>query len=779
MSTDNRKDLPPVNSPNYDEKMREALQVYLGHRGDVLNRGVTVRDLMDAGMVSLNGIFGGSGTPLTPIYPPVVPPDPLVIDLTPPPTPTWRGGVWNNIAHIGDPCVTPAVSLVLVECDTPMYKVGGGHAKSRLFGIPWTSGALPTFANAKPLAEFQGTPYAHPSNPRTTWHLWLKWVSKGDVESATPAGGTNGVVVTTGLDVASLLEALNSKITATQLYADLGTRINLIDVGPAALTVKVTDLLSTYGTTASSAASASAAAGSATTANTHSSNAGTSAIAAAVSATLASTKAGDALTYSGNAASSATNAAGSVTSASSQAGLAATSNTAAGAAAVAALASQTAAATSATNAAGSATSASSTLTNITAVVAGAASAAVSTESTARITDDNKLFAQYTVKVDVNGYVSGFGLASTLKNGTPYSNFIIRADNFAIASPGLTTVTPFSVVTTPIGTYGSADYIPVGVYIDGGFIKGGTIDGSSIVGGTIEKTKLVGDITFTDLHGGSLSASTWVGSPNYATSGGTQGWRIHADGSAVFQDAAIRGTIYAGAGGTIGGIEIGATYIQSSNYAAGTTGFRISSDGSMALNNITARGGIYGGNHTDGAGAGWPASGGGFTLDSSHLLLGNWRNGGHWFQVNADGSMSMPGMSCSAGTLTISQANVINTLNIGANQVTIPVGQNGSGSIASSTITLAQPGKIMVMVTANALFGSGSYGVASLYVTATCGGSSGSTVGVSISDGSSGSASAIGYFDVGAGPHTVGGTVSIADGARVIGATGMFAIGCMR
>lgn len=55
-----------------------------------------------------------------------------------------------------------------------------------------------------------------------------------------------------------------------------------------------------------------------------------------------------------------------------------------------------------------------------------------------------LQAQYTVKVDVNGYVAGFGLASTLNNGVPTSEFIVLADRFAVASPGSPTVVPFAV-----------------------------------------------------------------------------------------------------------------------------------------------------------------------------------------------------------------------------------------------------------------------------------------------------------------------------------------------
>jgi hypothetical protein len=46
-----------------------------------------------------------------------------------------------------------------------------------------------------------------------------------------------------------------------------------------------------------------------------------------------------------------------------------------------------------------------------------------------------LNAQYTVKVDVNGHVAGFGLASTPINGVPTSDFTVVANRFSIIDPG--------------------------------------------------------------------------------------------------------------------------------------------------------------------------------------------------------------------------------------------------------------------------------------------------------------------------------------------------------
>jgi predicted phage tail protein len=61
------------------------------------------------------------------------------------------------------------------------------------------------------------------------------------------------------------------------------------------------------------------------------------------------------------------------------------------------------------------------------------------------TSINGLQAQYTVKIDSNGYLAGYGLASYANNdGSHTSEFIVRADTFAIVMPSYASVYPFTV-----------------------------------------------------------------------------------------------------------------------------------------------------------------------------------------------------------------------------------------------------------------------------------------------------------------------------------------------
>lgn len=57
---------------------------------------------------------------------------------------------------------------------------------------------------------------------------------------------------------------------------------------------------------------------------------------------------------------------------------------------------------------------------------------------------NGLSTQYTVKSDINGYITGYGFASSANNGNPTSAFIINAGAFAVVAPGAAPRVMFAV-----------------------------------------------------------------------------------------------------------------------------------------------------------------------------------------------------------------------------------------------------------------------------------------------------------------------------------------------
>lgn len=129
------------------------------------------------------------------------------------------------------------------------------------------------------------------------------------------------------------------------------------------------------------------------------------------------------------------------------------------------------------------------ITTLTGTVNGNTSA-LQQEIANRVNADNTLFAKYTVKIDQNGYVSGFGLASAANDAIPTSAFSVRSDSFYIASPsgpGIAPTMPFIVRTTAVTINGVT--VPAGVYMTDAFIQNGSISNAKIGNLAVDNAKI--------------------------------------------------------------------------------------------------------------------------------------------------------------------------------------------------------------------------------------------------------------------------------------------------
>lgn len=216
-------DIPATSAGNFDTRMREVVQVFMGLRGDPLDRAVTVRDLEALGLASAGGPDGDGDLAPGPAIPRPPADGALPVDATPPPTPTGFA-------------LDAGITNVFVTHDRPGYTHGGGHDRTVLYGVRLNPGdPLPTFAEAAKLSDFMGEIYAYPSDPATSWRMWITWRSVGGVESVTPAGGVNGLPVRTGEDVQRLLDALAGQITGSELNRELSATIDDATEGVAYL----------------------------------------------------------------------------------------------------------------------------------------------------------------------------------------------------------------------------------------------------------------------------------------------------------------------------------------------------------------------------------------------------------------------------------------------------------------------------------------------------------------------------------------------------------------
>lgn len=118
---------------------------------------------------------------------------------------------------------------------------------------------------------------------------------------------------------------------------------------------------------------------------------------------------------------------------------------------------------------------------------------------------NGLEAQYTVKVDVNGKVAGYGLATTPKNGTPESKFIVNADRFGVGSTGKADIFPFTVDTRQNRVGVNGELVVNGkAIIDR--LNVGDIHGDKITANTLNANRLkAGSVTADKINVTNLSA----------------------------------------------------------------------------------------------------------------------------------------------------------------------------------------------------------------------------------------------------------------------------------
>jgi hypothetical protein len=221
------------------------------------------------------------------------------------------------------------------------------------------------------------------------------------------------------------------------------------------------------------------------------------------------------------------------------------------------------------------------------------SATLEQRFTAQKTLNDGLQAEYTIKLDVNGNVAGYGIYGD-EGG---SEFIANVDRFAVTTPqtsialraisttyaqgaiarvagqdgktlvckigGSTgsgsivvgnigtlivdgTVTwqvasrvPFAVQAVPTEINGQP--VPAGVYIDAAYVLNATIQNAQIANEAVDDSKIA-SLNVGKLTAGSIKVDDYIQSTGFVT--GSAGWRITGNGTAEFAAASIRGQLTA-------------------------------------------------------------------------------------------------------------------------------------------------------------------------------------------------------------------------------------------
>ena len=188
---------------------------------------------------------------------------------------------------------------------------------------------------------------------------------------------------------------------------------------------------------------------------------------------------------------------------------------------------------------------------------------------------NGLEAQYTVKVDVNGKVAGYGLATTPKNGTPESKFIVNADRFGVGATGKADIFPFTVDTRQNRVGVNGELVVNGKAIVDR-LNAGDIHGDKITTNTLNANRLTaGSVTAREMAAGSITAEKLAA--NAVTADKLKAGSITSDKLAVRTLSAVSSDL--------GDINAG-------NINIGNGAFTVSRDGDLYAKNGRFEGTIY-------------------------------------------------------------------------------------------------------------------------------------------------------------------------------------------
>lgn len=454
--------------------------------------------------------------------------------------------VLNSTTHVPPQPVgvvaTGAFAKILVEWDDPHFEY---LAYTEIFRSTGTDVAAATRVGTTNATVYDDLPPA--LSTAVTYNYWVRHISN----DATPQEGPYSEMVSasTANDPAYLLEVLTDQLQASQLHADLTTRINLIDTPTTGLVAKVSGISSQIDVINSTLSEIQSTPpyDNAVTYATSDIVSYSGALYRALGATTGNLptdvtyweKIGDYASLGDAVAAHAVilddhesrvdTAEGAITA---QAGY------------ISALQSTVNNATTGVTATATALDVVETLvndsTNGNVAIAGrlsTVSTTVGTHTTSIQTNTssiNGLEGKYTVKIDSNGYVTGFGLASVANNGVVVSEFAIVADKFSIApvatTPGAVDGSPFFYITTPTTINGVT--VPAGAYMKAAFIADATIARAMIRDAAIDSAKIadaaivtakIGDAQITNAKIGNTIQST-----NYVA--GSTGWKLDKAGT---------------------------------------------------------------------------------------------------------------------------------------------------------------------------------------------------------------------------------------------------------
>lgn len=194
----------------YAQSVSEAVDTLSGRRGNIIDRAVTFRDLLDTGVLRLaGGILGGGGVDV------INPNDPNGTDSGPTELPTQP----TNLVATG------GFNIVFLEWDLPPYN---GHDYVEIFRF--ASDNIVAAEAAGAYTRYYGDLYFYTDTnvgSSETWYYWVRAVNIDGIEG--PFNSSAGTPATTALDYEFIAGLIDDSLSADGQALGLNDTINALE----------------------------------------------------------------------------------------------------------------------------------------------------------------------------------------------------------------------------------------------------------------------------------------------------------------------------------------------------------------------------------------------------------------------------------------------------------------------------------------------------------------------------------------------------------------------
>ncbi|WP_299202583.1 hypothetical protein [uncultured Amphritea sp.] len=197
------------------DAVKEITEVGEGVRGDPLDRKLTLRDLVQSGVVTLSAAAPSPTRKNTYIPPTAISPA-YPQNTSTPPQPI-------NLTAVAVP------AKIIIQWDNP-YEIYSNHSHTNIYRSDednFSNAVLISNSNSFIYADDTG--YTEVDGIAKGYYYWITFVSSSSPGIEGPVNSANGVYQIPTSDSDFYLDKLTGLVTDSQLHADLSSRIDLID----------------------------------------------------------------------------------------------------------------------------------------------------------------------------------------------------------------------------------------------------------------------------------------------------------------------------------------------------------------------------------------------------------------------------------------------------------------------------------------------------------------------------------------------------------------------